>query len=418
MAKAEDSDIEEVGEVAAKPRAKKGRARVEHTIKTTFVEEPRIKDVLSPAAPFKPSTVETDEPEIADSELVEAPQTIANKVARFLEGVESEDAEYELCVWRLPLYNANGRTDTRSGRAYVGKFPFDPDTYETEIKARYARPGLVNIFHCEIRQKGAPVSSLPVTHIELETETETPYSAIAPTATAAPVTPAAPVASASEAFEQQLQSLERLLSVTTKLSRLNNPAPAAPVVSAAPEISKEAAIISFLMDGEETADKLRNSALGKILGSEAAAKPHEPNALEVVSLIVQSLPVIVQEGVKLWERFRPTVAQPTNTQQPAPALPQPAAPDPMAEYHRLFDSILQQLEANADTQNAGILIRAFLIQHPQFNEPLMDFLQADAPTLLAMLKQIPGKAHLADLPHAPSWLTALHSEFFESEVTP
>jgi len=425
MSKNTEAVADSTVEAPAKPkrsRRKKGDdvpiATEKHEVIRTWVAQ---VPVVAPAPAPTESEIafEDEEAELieGDEEENEGEQTPEEEVERYFDKLRRESATFTAVVYRLPYYYANHKTDSQSGRIHCGTIPFEPATFEEEIRQRWFDPNKVNAFYAEVRKNKAYYQALPVILLESPADAAPVTNHAAPIANPSPMPQPAAAAPQVDTFEQQLASFERFMGLASKLQRLSNPAPAP---AAAPAIeSKEAAIISFLMDGEETAEKLRQSALGKILGGESVTKPHEPSALEVVTLVIQNLPTIVAEGVRLFERVRQS-APPVAGVAPvaAPAMPAPnAAPDPMVEYQRLFDSLLTQLEQNGNTHNAAILIRAFTIQHPQFDQPLMDFLQADNETILAMLPQIPNKAHLAELPHAAAWLTALRGEFFESEDT-
>lgn len=419
MSKATDIPVE----AATKPKRKRRQkddeppiATEKHEVIRTWVAQ--VPVVAPVSAPPEPEVAfdddESDLIEDAEEDGEEEPTT-EEEVERFFNTLRQQTPTFTAVVYRLPYYYTNHKTDSQSGRIHCGSIPFEPGTFEEEVRQRWFDPNKVNAFYAEVRKNKAYYQALPVILLENPAETAPVTHQAAPIANPSPA--AQPIAAAPQfdSFEQQLVAFERFMKLASKLQQLSNPAPAP---AAAPAIeSKEAAIIGFLMDGEETAEKLRQSALGKILGGEAITKPHEPSTLEVVTLVIQNLPTIVAEGVRLFERVRQS-APPVAGVAPAtaPAMPAPSVtPDPMAEYQRLFDSLLTQLEQNGNTHNAAILIRAFTIQHPQFDQPLMDFLQADNETILAMLPQIPGKAHLAELPHAAAWLTALRGEFFESE---
>ena len=410
MAKSDEFDAEE-SETSKEKSPKRGRARVVHNIQTTFVEEPRIKDVLNAT----PAPVTYIEPMIEEEEEGETP--LADKVEQYLQTIQQEKADYEVCVYRLPYYSANGKTDTRSGRIYCGRFPFDPDTYEAEIRSRYAKPGLVNIFFSEVRHNGITRSTLPVCHVELELDTEN--AAPAMSASVAPVVGQTLLPASADSLEQQLGQFERFLGLAQRINKITNPAPAVVAKPAlAPEVTEELAILKLLMSSDDAAERIRNSAIGKLFGNAKPEKHSEPSTVEIITLVIQQAPVLIAEGVKLYNQLRAQVAPPSVGQvaQPlAPLPPNPPAVEPMAEYQALFNSLLQGLEQNAPTANAAILIRAFLIQHPDYDAPLMNFLQADTDTLLQTIRQIPNAEHLADLPHAKHWLQSLHNEFFESE---
>lgn len=419
--------IEPLAETAAetpdKPKRRRGKkgdeppiATEKHTVVKEWIARTPVEPVR-PAPPPEPVIAEDDEEEFSEDELEDAPD-LEEKVDRYFMQLANETPVYTAVVYRLPFYHVNQRTDGRSGRIHCGTVPFDPDTFEDEIRSRFFRPELANVFYAEVRKDKSYFRALPV--ITLENPAESAPSVAAPVAPMPSVNPVAPVvapASAADSLERELASFERFLSLAAKLSRLSAPAVPVPAPMPAPEISEEAAIVRFLMGGEETAEKLRQSALAKIFGAEVASKPSEPSTFELISEGLKHGPAIIAAIFDNLARFRGQ----SSPAQPAPSMPelvpaQPAAPDPLMAYNQLFNQkLFPLLQQNGSVKEAAHALQAFIVQFPQFEQAIIGFVGQPVPELLGILAQIPEAAPLAQLPHAAAWLEALRAELIEDE---
>lgn len=143
-----------------------------------------------------------------------------------------------------------------------------------------------------------------------------------------------------------------------------------------------------------------------------------PGILQTVSMGVQMRQPVMQNG----QPGMPHAVPATPHDQPTPEQAAPPADiaaamnvDPMQAYQHLIGSLLTRLEQNAPTSEAAAAVNAFILQHPQFEEFLLDFVQMPTPQLLATLGQIPGAAHLPALPHAAQWLDGLRAELLTDE---
>lgn len=414
MAKTTEIISESGIEPDAKPRRRRNKkddppiATEEHQVVTTWkAERPVLTAEARPALPSESDDVDDDTSVVNDS------LSLDDKVEQFLDRLQAEEPEYTAKVYRLPFYRTSQKTDTRSGRIHLGTIVFDPETYEDEISERWVRPDLTNAFYIEVRKDGQYHRSLPV--LTYETEAADVEPATSPAAASMPLTNAIPIQPAPlETFEQQLSQVERFMGMMAKFSKLTNPAPVAVAPAPAPvEVTEESALVKLLMADDDTAAKLRKSALVKLIGVGSAP---EPSWMEMTTLALQQGPVIVKaifDGVaQLRAQSAPPGAPVTDQAAPAAFLP----PDPQAEYQQLFNLLLTALEQNQPTANVAAAINGFLFRYPAYEQTVMGFLQLDTAVQTETIKQIPGAAQLAALPHAAQWLQSLRGEFFESEV--
>lgn len=398
---------------AARPkrRRKEPMAEQVHEITTRFKVEKPVSELDAPAT--KPS--EPARPAAAAATSESEPETL-DPVEQWLRQLDPSTAEWTVIVYRLVQYHSNGgRTDSKSGRVRLGAMPFVPSTYEAEIAAKYARPGLVNIFVAEVRKDGNYQKQLPVLFCEPPGDDEMlRYGVTPPAPSPLPTAAAAAQPFALPSLEDQLRQLKEFAKTARDLGNLFNPPGTVANTAAAPagELTEEAALLKLLTADEESAARLRKKAIARLVGGDAAST--EKNWADVVDTALQHGPAIVQEVGNLLMRFMNPAAAVT-VAQPMPPQPQPQpSTDPAAIlFQRVLSCAAIQMPAD---EAAHVFIRveeklrADLTeeQAQEFSEMVETFLATPPAEVCAQAAaQWPIAAQIVNQPHMPAWIGEL-----------
>jgi hypothetical protein len=344
--------------------------------------------------------------------------------------MQQSSSKWEIIVYRLPNFDIDGRTDVRAPyRERVGKIPFNPQTYEDEITTLFARPGLKNIFVCEVRKDGIYYSVLPVLRTAPPSPQEMPGLYASPAQTTngatqtiiqpAPLPPVDPLANIREA-----------LKLIADVKKVFPEAEAATPIQQ-PQINTTEQALLHLMnqDGsmvETIADKLKGLMRSKDNGREIGW-------MDLVMEAIKSdvFPKMIREARNLMLETRQN-GMPANPQAQATpqglsntqpngngtdqannlnTLPQNLPPE-IALLNLTIQDCVQQLPA----PEAAARIEAFATLHPTVNPFIDMFIGMTPDMVLAWLSNaIPQAASITQLPYAKDWVSALQEELQTGE---
>lgn len=424
------NDIPE--ETAPKPRRSKKNqsplATEEHLITTKFTVQKPVEELKPKQPPPAPARERAPDDSDDDEELAETiTEDDGDEVEQFLSTIDTRSAEWTMIVYRLPNYELDGRTDSRSGRIRLGSRPFNPKTYEDEIAARYAKPGLPNIFLVEIRRDGDYHTQLPVLFIEPASPEELARFGVTaatpnPAPAIAPATAVMPTLPMSNSLEEQLAAFSKFLELGQKLSKIFMPVQpqTAPVMAPAEPPSEERALMTLLMSDENTTARVRSAVIDKLgLGGTSGG---ETNWADVINTFLQKGPEMLQVGLNWVERMRQQAAFDVHNPQPAQFPPTaPTAPTaPLSPEEALFEQVLRMcrmgIPAPAAAANLSQMIAAHTYATPDGGEycPLdmavaMFLTMTPAQAIEAVTSLSPANAELVQQPHVPQWIAEIQA---------
>lgn len=112
----------------------------------------------------------------------------------------------------------------------------------------------------------------------------------------------------------------------------------------------------------------------------------------------------------------------TDQATPAPSVSQPQSPQhlahaasPEAAYQQLLTQVFAALENDAPIEPVITAIDGFFLQHPQYEQPVINFLSYPPKDLLATVAQLPGASHFSELPHAERWIIRFQQSLFSED---
>lgn len=329
---------------------------------------------------------------------------------RFITEMRSSPSKWDMCVYRLPNYDYDGRTDTRAHRERVGKLTFNPDTYEDDITRLYARPGKVNTFLPLILKDNSIYSQLPVVRTEPQTPEENPAAY-----TQQPAMMNGAIAPPVDPFLQLEKTLEFLARVRRVIPE--------PEPQAQPQVNTtEQALLQIMNADGEVVESITDRLKGLMRRKDDGAREIGWMDLIMEAIKADVLPKMIREAKALILEVRNDQAQETYTPQPAPTGQQLNRDNPggarstgvempqVVEHPeiQLLNFAVGACSNNWPIEAASNWIIQFEEQNPSVTPYISLFIGMPPDTALQWVTQsVPNTAQVASLPHATDWVEKL-----------
>lgn len=342
---------------------------------------------------------------------------VVDPIAKAADEISGSSSIWSFSVFRLPNYERDNRTDSRS-RRLSGTLPVPDEHYIREQLflddlQKFARGRESNWFLLVLRRDNRIDRYLPPFCVDPPLPDATTLKAVENGNTPINIYNPYPQPTV-DGFKQFIAQAKQFAELRDLLLPANLIQQSLPTTTVNSEpLTDERALLHILNRDEGIVDTVVSKLRGLMKGNGIADEKGPWDAV-VAALTSPTLPTVISQLVAQFKAQAANSAEP-----PQPQFQQQQLPPDVAAYQIVLRRLIDSLKLNGEVESVIAAIDGFLTLFPQHQSSVEGLINLPPEQALQMLAQVePSATEAVALPHAVEWVQRLRDAYFQTGDNP